>query len=387
MTAPKINSDRAGIFISEPSGYKSYLPKKLPPFPDIIMDSGMIKLMSEADGKLGRLDGITQILPNPELFVAMYVNKEAVLSSQIEGTQASFIDLMGASIKKHESQEKVIDIVNYVDAVNYGLERIKELPLSLRLLKEIHSRLLKTGRGSSLTPGEFRTSQNWIGAVGSNINTATFVPPAVPNMLQAMYDLENFMHVEDDIPILIKIAMIHSQFETIHPFLDGNGRMGRLLITFLLCQQEILTAPLLYLSYYFKLNRADYYDKLMDVRTKGDFEGWIKFFLAGVSFVSDEAVASAKNIIALNTEVSGTLSSKYPANNNYQRMLKLLFEQPIVNKRTVADQLKISFPTASSIVDNFVESSILVDYSPDSRRNKSYLFDRYMKILQKGTEL
>ena len=253
-------------------GYKSFVPAKLPPDPPIVFDAEMQALLSLADRKLGRLDGITQILPNPELFVAMYVKKEAVLSSQIEGTQASFVDVLSAEYNQMDNQRRddISEVVNYVNAMNWGLSELSHSPLSLRLIRNIHKKLLQNTRGSHRNPGEFRTSQNWIGPPGCTLNTATFVPPTVPDMENALSDLEKFFYEDDYMPVLVKIALIHAQFETIHPFLDGNGRMGRLLITFWLCQQEILTKPLLYLSYYFKQNRTEYYDRLMAVRKKGD---------------------------------------------------------------------------------------------------------------------
>ena len=273
--------NRAGYFMNANAGYKSFVPAKLPPDPPIQFDAEMQTLLSLADRKLGRLDGVTQILPNPELFVAMYVKKEAVLSSQIEGTQASFVDVLSAEYNQADDQRRddVSEVVNYVNAMNWGLDKLGEFPLSLRLIRNIHAKLLQNTRGSHRNPGEFRTSQNWIGPAGCTLNTATFVPPTVPDMEVALGDLEKYFYEEDYTPALVKIALIHAQFETIHPFLDGNGRMGRLLITFWLCQQEILTKPLLYLSYYFKKNRTEYYDRLMDVRKKGDWESWIKFFL------------------------------------------------------------------------------------------------------------
>lgn len=273
--------NRAGYFMNTNVGYKSFVPAKLPPDPPIQFDAEMQSLLSQADRKLGRLDGITQILPNPELFVAMYVKKEAVLSSQIEGTQASFVDVLSAEYNQVDDQRRddVGEVVNYVNAMNWGLSELESFPLSLRLIRNIHAKLLHNTRGANRNPGEFRKSQNWIGPAGCTLNTATFVPPTVTDMEVALGDLENYLYQDDYMPALIKIALIHAQFETIHPFLDGNGRMGRLLITFWLCQQEILTKPLLYLSYYFKKNRTEYYDRLMDVRKKGDWENWIKFFL------------------------------------------------------------------------------------------------------------
>lgn len=376
--------NRAGYFMNQPNGYKSFVPKKLPPNPPIQYDAEMMQLLSIADRKLGRLDGITQILPNPELFVAMYVQKEAVLSSQIEGTQASLSDILDTDTYS-ENDMNLRDVVNYVNAMNYGLERLKEFPLCLRLIREIHQKLLSGGRGSNRNPGEFRTSQNWIGPAGCTLSTATFVPPTVPDMQQALSDLEHYFYTEDIIPSLVKIALIHAQFESIHPFLDGNGRMGRLLITFWLCTEKILSAPLLYLSYYFKANRTEYYDRLMDVRKYGKWEEWIKFFLKGIAFVSDEATTSAKNIIKLK-EYYAKILTQYN-NSHYNKLLDQLFLHPFITKNKVTELLGSSYPTASSIVERFLELGILHDITPHQTRNKKYCFKEYVDILNYGTEL
>lgn len=378
--------NRAGIFIMQSAGYQSFQPKKLPPDPSLKMDTEMIHLLSLADRKLGRLDGVTQILPNPDLFVAMYVQKEALLSSQIEGTQASLIDILNT---EHAPEKKadIDEIVNYVKAVNYGLDKLDELPLSLRLIRDIHAVLLEQGRGSSKTPGEFRRTQNWIGASGSTLANAAFIPPSVPDMQQALNELELFIYEEDEIPALIKIALIHAQFETIHPFLDGNGRMGRLLITFWLCQQKILSKPLLYLSYYFKKNRQEYYDRLTDIRSKGLWEDWVKFFLRGVAEVSDEATASAKQIIQLKDRLSKTLYDLSSGNANYQKFLEILFRTTVLTKNMAASLLDITHPTASSLVDDFCKFNILEDGTPHKIRGKVYIFKEYMDILSKGTEI
>lgn len=378
-------NNRAGEFIMQPSGYKSFIPHKLPPEPPVEFDAEMMGLLSEADRKLGRLDGITQILPNPELFVAMYVQKEAVLSSQIEGTQASLTDVLEINAKD-EKHEDITEVVNYVNAMNFGLSRLKEFPLCLRLIREIHEKLLNNGRGSNRNPGEFRRTQNWIGPSGCTLNNARFVPPTVPDMEKALEDLEDFFYQEDYIPALIKIAMIHAQFESIHPFLDGNGRMGRLLITFWLCQQGILTQPLLYLSYYFKKNRLEYYDRLMDVREKGDWEGWIKFFLRGVSFTSDEATGTVKEIIELKTRCEKLITNK-GYSKAYSILLDDLFKHPVVSKNNLTDILGVSYPTVSKMVDDFCADNILQDVTPDQKRNKRYVFSAYMEILNRGTEL
>lgn len=370
-------------------GYKSFVPAKLPPDPPIQYDAEMQSLLSAADRKLGRLDGITQILPNPELFVAMYVKKEAVLSSQIEGTQASFVDVLSAEYNQLDDQRRddIGEVINYVNAMNWGLSELGHFPLSLRLIRNIHARLLQNTRGSHRNPGEFRASQNWIGPAGCTLNTATFVPPTVPDMMVALGDLETYFYEEDFTPALVKIALIHAQFETIHPFLDGNGRMGRLLITFWLCQQDILTKPLLYLSYYFKKNRAEYYDRLMDVRKKGEWENWIKFFLKGVAEVADEATASARAILKLKEDCTNKLYDKENGNSHYQRLLDILFEHPFIKRTDVVEMLGVSNPTAGNIIDVFCQLGILVDCEPNKSRNKMYAFEKYTSILDKGTEL
>lgn len=382
-------ANRAGFFMSSAVGYKSFVPAKLPPNPPIQYDDELQGLLSLADRKLGRLDGVTQIFPNPELFVAMYVKKEAVLSSQIEGTQASFVDVLSTEYNQADDQrhDDVKEVINYVDAMNWGLEQLASFPLSLRLIRNIHARLIHNTRGANKNPGEFRTSQNWIGPAGCTLNTATFVPPTVPDMNVALGDLELFIHQEDFIPALVKIAMIHAQFETIHPFLDGNGRMGRLLITFWLCQQNILTKPLLYLSFYFKKNRAEYYDRLMAVRKNGDWENWIKFFLRGIAEVSDEATESARAILKIKEDATNALYKKDRTNSNYQRLLNYLFEQPFIKRSDVEQYLDVSNPTAGSILEVFCQMNILVDCTPDKARNKMYAFGKYLDILNSGTEL
>jgi len=384
-----ITSTRSGTVIRTLTGYSAFSPKRLPPDPPVRMDAEMQSLLSIADRKLGRLDGIIQVLPNPDLFLAMYVKKEAVLSSQIEGTQVSLVDVLNAPEKgKAEARrEGVEDVVNYVRAMNWGIDRLEQLPLSLRLIKEIHAILLEDVRGSDKSPGQFRHTQNWIGTPGCTLATATFVPPPADEMIDAMGDLERFFYEEDFTPALIKIAMIHAQFETIHPFLDGNGRVGRLLITFWLCQQQILSKPLLYLSYYFKQNRNEYYERLMNVRLHGDWENWIKFFLKGIAVVSDEATNSAKAIIALKDRYAQQLYSLGGTNNHSQKLLEYIFEKPIVNRKEVAECLELSSPTAGTLIDLFCKMGILTDVTPDKLRYKEYYFQEYLDILERGTEL
>lgn len=377
--------NRAGCYVTQPTGYASFRPAKLPPVPELKIDAEMLSLLSKADQCLGRLDGVTQTLPNPDLFVSMYVKKEALLSSQIEGTQASLIEVIAA--EENQSQD-VREVTNYVHAMNYGLERLKSFPLSLRLLREIHAELLRSGRGSDRNPGEFRTTQNWIGPAGCTLNNAVYVPPALDDMRDALDNLEHFFYDQDDMPALIKIALIHAQFETIHPFIDGNGRVGRLLITFWLCHQKILNQPLLYLSYFFKRNRTAYYDKLMDIREKGLWEEWIKFFLTGIIAISEESIASAQEIDALRTSLTekvDTLDGVSAA--NARRLLDQLFITPQVTRVSVANALNISKPTAGALISKFCdELSILVDAHPTWTRNKVYLFEDYLDILEVGTD-
>lgn len=386
----QIHSTRAGMIQRNMRGYEAFVPVPLPPAnPPLTIDASMQKLLSEADRKLGKLDGITQILPNPQLFVAMYVKKEAVLSAQIEGTQASLVDVLDApSAHPGEySRDGVAEVINYVNAMYSGLQRLNEFPLSLRLIREIHEKLLDGVRGANKNPGEFRRSQNWIGVPGCTLENAAFVPPTPEDMNLALSDLEKFFYAEDDLPALIKIALIHAQFETIHPFLDGNGRMGRLLITFWLCQQRILEQPLLYISYYFKQNRAEYYDRLMAVRTNGDWENWIRFFLRAIAATADEATESAKQIFALRTHCQNMLSALGQNNGKQEALLDLLFEHPVLTKNEAAELLNVSYPTVGGIIDSFCSIGILEDLQPDKKRYKKYAFQDYLAILQRGTDV
>lgn len=377
-------NNRAGQYIQQLTGYKAFRPNPLPPSPDLTIDNEMLSLLSKADRSLGRLDGVTQTLPNPDLFVSMYVKKEALLSSQIEGTQASLIEVL--EVEEAQTAD-AREVTNYVHALNYGIERLESFPLSLRLIREIHEKLLASGRGSERTPGEFRKTQNWIGPHGSTLANAAFIPPAVDDMHDALHELEQYIHQDDDLPPLIKIALIHAQFETIHPFVDGNGRMGRLLITFWLYQQNILHQPLLYLSYYFKRNRAEYYDRLMSVRLKGEWEEWIKFFLRGIIEISRESTDSAKQIDELRARKTALIDSKKGLNTLHARkLLDQLFITPTVTRMSVAKLLNISAPTANSLVQFFVDDlEILIDNTPDRQRNKSFAFQDYLDILEVGT--
>lgn len=374
---------RAGKYIKQVEGYRAFVPASLPPQPPITMDAELTRLLSEADHALGRLDGVTSILPNPDLFVSMYVRHEAVLSSQIEGTQSTLEDVLQFEMdaKGQEHPKDVEEVVNYVLAMNYGLKRLDALPLSLRLIREIHEKLLQGVRGANRTPGEFRRSQNWIGPANCTLATATFVPPPVHDMQEALANLEKFLHDEKTYPTLIQCGLAHAQFETIHPFLDGNGRVGRLLITFLLCQRGILKLPLLYLSHYLKFHRAEYYDRLMAIRNDGNWEAWLKFFLKGVGEVSRSATDTARRILELRQKHLALVRSKASNQTNAALLLDYLFEQPIVNVRLVEDHVKCAFVTADKLLKQFVELGIVKEVT-GGQRNRRYEYSPYLVLFE-----
>ena len=380
---------RSGKYIKQLEGYRAFVPAPLPPVPPLEMDRELTRLLSEADHALGRLDGVTSILPNPDLFVSMYVRHEAVLSSQIEGTQSTLEDVLQFEIDAtgQEHPKDVEEVVNYVRAMNYGLKRLDELPLSLRLIREIHGELLKGVRGANRTPGEFRRSQNWIGPANCTLATATFVPPPVHEMQAAMDNLERFLHETTAFPTLIVCGLAHAQFETIHPFLDGNGRVGRLLITFLLCQRGILKFPLLYLSHYLKFHRAEYYDRLMAIRNDGHWEAWLKFFLKGVGEVSRSATETARRILELRQKHLALVRDKVPNQANAVGLLDYLFEQPIVTARLVEERLGCAFMTADKLLKQFAELKI-VNETTGGQRNRRFEYYPYLALFEpEGTQL
>ncbi|MBW4532947.1 MAG: Fic family protein [Pleurocapsa minor HA4230-MV1] len=372
---------RSGQFVKQVEGYTAFIPAPLPPKPEVKMDAELTRLLSQADRSLGRLDGATSILPNPDLFVAMYVRQEAVLSSQIEGTQSTLEDVLQYEIdvKGQERPKDIEEVVNYVNALQYGLERLKELPLCLRLIREIHEKLLDGVRGSDRTPGEFRKTQNWIGSSGSTLAQATFVPPPVVEMHNALNNLEQFLHQQDSLPALIHCGLAHAQFETIHPFLDGNGRIGRLLITFLLCQREILQKPLLYLSHYLKFHRAEYYDRLMAVRTEGNWEGWLKFFLKGIFEVSKSATSTARSILNLREQHRELIGREINNSGYGLRLLDLLFEKPIINIPLVEEYLECSYGTANKTVKQLEKLSLIREIT-GWQRNRLYRYEPYLTL-------
>lgn len=372
--------DRAGTFVSQAEGYAAFIPKPLPPDPPLELEPALLKLLEEAVGELGRLDGIARVIPDPDFFVSMYVRREAVLSSQIEGTQSTLKDLLELELEgdRRDRFSDAYEIANYVRAMNFGLERIQTLPLSLRLIREIHKELLRDGRGSKATPGEFRRTQNWIGPEGAALKQATFVPPPVSDMKRALHDFEGYLHAESTYSTLLDVGLAHAQFETIHPFLDGNGRVGRLLNTFLLVHRGILRKPLLYLSFYFKLHRAEYYDRLMAVRLAGDWEAWIRFFLRGVVQTAREATETAERLFELR-ELHRSLILDKGLGQNGLLLLSSLFQRPLVNINAAASHLGTTFPTANRLVSAFEDLGLLQEIT-GQKRSRLFRYEPYLAL-------
>ena len=374
-------AERAGIYEPQPGGYRAFLPKPLPPQPPVDIGPELQHLLSKADRALGRLDGSIRTLPNPDLFVFMYVRKEAVLSSQIEGTQSSLNDVLEAEadIFDADRPRDVDEVLNYVRAMNYGLGRLHALPLSTRLIREIHHELLSGVRGGNRQPGELRKIQNWIGPSGSTLAEAIFVPPPPGRLDECLHALELFLH-DESLPALLTIGLAHAQFETIHPFLDGNGRVGRLLIAFLLAQRDIIDTPVLYISHYFKQRRAEYYERLQAVRDEGDWEGWLRFFLVGVWEVAQEATATARKIVDLR-ESHRRLIAEYFGRvaGNGLKVLEHLYDRPIINVQDIIRITGVSFPAANNLMTKFVEHTLLSEITGNAR-NRQFRYGPYIEL-------
>lgn len=377
---------RSGVYRQTLTGYKAFHPTDLPPEPPLSLDGELSLLLSDADRALGAINTIASVLPSPELFVAMFIQKEALLSSQIEGTQSSLTDVLGAD-EEHIPTVDVGEVVNYVKAMRYGLHRLQqdEFPMSLRLLREIHDVLMQAVRGgmSTLTPGEFRSGQNWIG--GANLKTARFIPPPVKEMQAALDKLEKYLYQENDLPVLVQCALIHYQFETIHPFNDGNGRLGRLLVTFFLVWRGVLEEPMLYLSAYLKTHQQEYYDRLMQVRNSGNYEAWVKFFLEGVITVSEQVVSTTKRLQQLERDHTDRLIAANAGQEGI-RLLHYLMQQPVVMVKDITKALKISYGKANKLIATF-ESTGLLQQINQGKRNRRFAYKDYIDILAEGTEM
>ena len=379
-------NNRAGTYKNNLSGemtYKSFMPAILPPEPPIELDKNIVDLLVKANKQLALLEGISSRIPNIHLFISMYVRKEALMSSQIEGTQATLEDVLDPCLEKNTNRP-VGDVVNYIKATDYAINRLKELPLCNRLIKEAHEVLLSGVRGQNKSPGEFRHSQNWIGAAGCNLQDARYIPPSVEDMAQAMSDLEKYINGDDDLDILIRAALIHYQFETIHPFLDGNGRIGRLLITLFLMEKKVLSTPALYISYFLKKNRIEYYDRMNEVRSKGNYEQWIKFFLEAVYESAKDAVETIDKLTSLHDNYCRKIKDLGRRAKNAMRVFEYLEANPIIEIQKTARELDIAFNTISSIVKDLIGIGVLEQTSTQSR-NRTFVYKEYLEILKEGT--
>ena len=366
---------------------RAFIPTPLPPVPPLVFEGPLLARLETANLALGRLDAVTALLPDPALFLYSYVRKEAVLSSQIEGTQSSLSDLLLFELDEAQGVplDDVVEVSNYVAALEHGLARLREgFPLSNRLIREIHGKLLARGRGEGKAPGEFRRSQNWLG--GTRPGNAIFVPPPHTLVPDCMSALERFLHAEEDgLPTLVRAGLAHVQFETIHPFLDGNGRVGRLLITFVLCVAGVLREPLLYLSLYLKQNRARYYQLLDQVRRDGDWEAWLLFFLEGVQQTAEGAVKAARELEAQFRADRLKLEGLGRRAGSVLRVHQAFQERPIASIQDVARRTELTFPTVSSAVDTLVEKGVVQERT-GQRRNRLFVYQRYLSILSEGTE-
>ena len=380
----------AGRYVTSSVGgesYQAYLPAPLPPDPPMVLDGELLQWLEKANRAIGRLDGISDGLPDSHLFLYQYVRKEALLSSQIEGTQSSFSDLLLFEMDEVPGVplDDVREVSNYIAAMNHGLERLGAgFPLSLRLLREIHAILLRHGRGAHKQPGEFRRSQNWLG--GSRPGNAVFVPPPPEHLMECLDPFERFLHDEaGPTPVLLKASLAHVQFETIHPFLDGNGRLGRLLITLILINEGVLREPLLYLSLYFKTHRSDYYDHLQRVRLQGDWEGWLRFFLQGVFETAQQAVESARTVRDLFEQDRERIGRLGRIASSCLQLHQRLQQKAIVNIPDSARELEINRTTISNCIRRLLELGIVREIT-GQRRNRLFVYDRYVQILSEGTE-
>lgn len=379
-------ANRAGDFRTNLSGeaaYKSFIPNPLPPNPEVEMDDDMINILVAANKSLAALEGISSRIPNMNLFVSMYVRKEALMSSQIEGTQATLEDLLDPMIETNTNRN-VADVVNYIKATEYAIDRLHTLPLCNRLIKETHAVLMENVRGWEKSPGEFRYSQNWIGGQGSTLRNARYIPPCPEDMEVAMSDLEKYINSEDKLDFLIRAALIHYQFETIHPFLDGNGRIGRLLITLFLMENKVLTTPALYISYFLKKNRVEYYDRMTEVRNKGNYEQWIRFFLTAIFESSQDAVSTIDELTYLHEKNIALIEKMGRARINAGLLFSYLESNPIIDIGKTADALGLSFNTVTSAVKRLMVAGILVQ-TENARRNRTFVYEEYLNILKKGT--
>ena len=377
---------RAGIYVDNLNGeatYQSFKPNPLPPIPEIEMDGEIVKLLVDANKQLVKLDTASQLISNADLFISMYVRKEALISSQIEGTQCTLDDVLDPEVEANANLD-VSDVINYVKATQYALKRLERLPLCCRLIREIHEVLMENVRGQDKTPGEFRHSQNWIGPANCSLKDARYIPPNVEDMQTAMSDLEKYINENVDYDPLIRAALIHYQFETIHPFLDGNGRIGRLLILLYLMEQRLIEKPVIYISYFLKKNQIEYYDRISEVRRTGNFEQWIRFFLEAVSKAASDSLEAIRQLFVLHDTNVEKLPKTTRSKDNLRAVFDYIEQYPIIDIKRTAKELEVSYNTVAAAVRKLVELGILQE-TTNAARNRVFAYEEYLAILRKDT--
>ena len=377
---------RAGIYVDNLNGeamYQSFKPNPLPPIPEIEMDGEIVKLLIDANKQLVKLDTASQLISNADLFISMYVRKEALISSQIEGTQCTLDDVLDPEVEANANLD-VSDVINYVKATQYALKRLERLPLCCRLIREIHEVLMENVRGQDKTPGEFRHSQNWIGPANCSLKDARYIPPNVEDMQTAMSDLEKYINENVDYDPLIRAALIHYQFETIHPFLDGNGRIGRLLILLYLMEQRLIEKPVIYISYFLKKNQIEYYDRISEVRRTGNFEQWIRFFLEAVSKAASDSLEAIRQLSVLHDTNVEKLPKTTRSKDNLRAVFDYIEQYPIIDIKRTAKELEVSYNTVAAAVRKLVELGILQE-TTNAARNRVFAYEEYLAILRKDT--
>jgi Fic family protein len=377
---------RAGIYVDNLNGeamYQSFKPNPLPPIPEIEMDGEIVKLLVDANKQLVKLDTASQLISNADLFISMYVRKEALISSQIEGTQCTLDDVLDPEVEANANLD-VSDVINYVKATQYALKRLERLPLCCRLIREIHEVLMENVRGQDKTPGEFRHSQNWIGPANCSLKDARYIPPNVEDMQTAMSDLEKYINENVDYDPLIRAALIHYQFETIHPFLDGNGRIGRLLILLYLMEQRLIEKPVIYISYFLKKNQIEYYDRISEVRRIGNFEQWIRFFLEAVSKAASDSLEAIRQLSVLHDTNVEKLPKTTRSKDNLRAVFDYIEQYPIIDIKRTAKELEVSYNTVAAAVRKLVELGILQE-TTNAARNRVFAYEEYLAILRKDT--
>lgn len=377
---------RAGIYVDNLNGeatYQSFKPNPLPPIPEIEMDGEIVKLLVDANKQLVKLDTASQLISNADLFISMYVRKEALISSQIEGTQCTLDDILDPEVEANANLD-VSDVINYVKATQYALKRLERLPLCCRLIREIHEVLMENVRGQDKTPGEFRHSQNWIGPANCSLKDARYIPPNVEDMQTAMSDLEKYINENVDYDPLIRAALIHYQFETIHPFLDGNGRIGRLLILLYLMEQRLIEKPVIYISYFLKKNQIEYYDRISEVRRTGNFEQWIRFFLKAVSKAASDSLEAIRQLSVLHDTNVEKLPKTTRSKDNLRAVFDYIEQYPIIDIKRTAKELEVSYNTVAAAVRKLVELGILQE-TTNAARNRVFAYEEYLAILRKDT--